>query len=194
MAGTAMLMFITGGVRSGKSSYAEKRAVEQFHNEKGSLYYLATGLAEDNEMKERVKKHQRQRSRISSHWNVIEQSIDVEEHLPSFNQRDVVLIDCLTTLLTNELFKDWRDVPDKWKDPAYVMEIETKLISFINELARGEFTAILVSNEVSHEPISDELTLAYAKLLGTLHQHAVKESVEAIKVEAGIPIVMKGRQ
>ncbi|OLS36105.1 hypothetical protein BTR22_14075 [Alkalihalophilus pseudofirmus] len=204
MAGSIMLTFITGGVRSGKSSYAERRAVDLFYKElyqvklfnkeKGALYYLATGLAEDDEMKQRVEKHQLQRSKTSPHWRVIEQSTNVAEKLPLFKQTDVILIDCLTTLLTNELFNDWQDEPDKWKDPFYRKKIETKLKSFITHLARGEFTAVLVSNEVSHEHFFDELPLVYAKLLGTLHQHAVFESDEAVLVEAGIPIVKKGRE
>jgi adenosylcobinamide kinase / adenosylcobinamide-phosphate guanylyltransferase len=189
-----MLIFITGGVRSGKSSYAENRAVklhEQLHT---NLYYVATGLAEDIEMKERVKQHQRQRQHSSSHWHVIEKSKDLHELMEQFGPNDVVLIDCLTTLLTNEWFSGWKDDSKRWSDETFQQALLLKLQSLLLELASAEWITILVTNEVSYEANADDLTISYKKFLGFLHQYAVALSTEAILVETGIPITMKGSE
>ena len=98
-----MLIFITGGIKSGKSIFAEKLASEQ----KKDVYYIATAIVTDDEMQERVKKH---RIRRPSTWTTIEESYDfkkLSKLLP--DEPTVVLIDCLTTFLTNRL---WRDNPE----------------------------------------------------------------------------------
>jgi adenosylcobinamide kinase / adenosylcobinamide-phosphate guanylyltransferase len=190
----AMLIFITGGVRSGKSSYAENRAVkvhEQLHT---NLYYVATGLAEDVEMKERIKHHQHQRHYSSSHWQVIEKDKNLHELIHQFGPSDVVLIDCLTTLLTNEWFSGWKDDSKRWSDETFQQALLLKLQSLLLELASAEWITILVTNEVSYEANADDLTISYKKFLGFLHQYAVALSTEAILVETGIPITMKGSE
>ncbi|MDV2683402.1 bifunctional adenosylcobinamide kinase/adenosylcobinamide-phosphate guanylyltransferase [Alkalihalophilus lindianensis] len=189
-----MLIFITGGVRSGKSTYAEKRAVKLHDQLHTNLYYVATGKVEDDEMKGRVKQHQRQRQQSSNHWHVIEKNKDLHELVDEFGPNEVVLIDCLTTLLTNEWFSGWKDDPKRWSDETFQQALLLKLQSLLLQLASAQWITILVTNEVSYESHVDELTISYKKMLGFLHQYAVALSTEAILVESGIPITMKGSE
>ena len=104
------LIFITGGVRSGKSSFAEKLAVKiAYRRTGGGLNYIATGVPFDTEMKERIKQHQQDRKTAKYQWKTVEQSINIGAIADRFNNRDILLLDCVTTLLNNELFSSSKD-------------------------------------------------------------------------------------
>src|SRR4051812_43140725 len=96
------LTFISGGVRSGKSSYAERLLVVGAAAAKGRLVYIASGRAVDEEMKWRIDRHKLDRAEEA--WLTIEQPVDLEKVLPFIQQNDFVLWDCLTTWLANELY------------------------------------------------------------------------------------------
>lgn len=95
-----MLIFISGGVRSGKSTFAEKLAIDLSINRK---VYLATAMVYDNEMRKRVDKHQVDRK--NDNWVTYEKYIDIGD-IKDLNKDDVLLIDCLTNLTANELFEN----------------------------------------------------------------------------------------
>lgn len=184
----ASLIFITGGVRSGKSSFAEKIALELSKENGGQLNYFATGVASDSEMRERIAKHQSDRKSGKYRWRTIEQSQNIGESADYFNKEDIIIIDCVTTLLNNELFTSNQN----WDEPflAHVMKVNMTGINTIRDRAK---VLIVVSNEVFHESIADnELVFSYARILGKIHQQLVKEADQAFLVEAGIPINMKG--
>ncbi|PFA62115.1 cobinamide kinase [Bacillus sp. AFS015802] len=97
------LVFITGGVRSGKSSYAERLAADlKTTNE--PLIYLACGVDTDHEMEERITKHRLDRQASSLDWVTIERPGAIKGIIDSISSNSIVLLDCLTTLLTNEMF------------------------------------------------------------------------------------------
>lgn len=184
----ASLIFITGGVRSGKSSFAEKMAVELAKENGGQLNYLATGVASDPEMRERIAKHQRDREAGKFGWRTIEQSLNIGEIADLFNHEDIILIDCVTTLLNNELFSS----NHKWDESLLVRVMETILIG-LNEIRKRARVLIVVSNEVFYESMADnDLVFSYGRILGKIHQQLVNKADHAFLVEAGIPINMKG--
>lgn len=188
MADHAALIFITGGVRSGKSSFAEKLAVEMASKKKGRLYYLATGVASDNEMKERIKKHRRDRSESGTDWKTIEQSVCIGTISDPFTDRDIIVLDCLTTLLNNELFSLDRE----W-DEAFLHNVRKTILSGIKRIKNRAGTLIVVSNEVLFDFVpGNQLVFSYGRLLAQIHQQIVQEADTAILVEAGIPRIMKG--
>ncbi len=190
MAAKSSLVFITGGVRSGKSSFAERMAEEIAVKTRGQLYYLATGVPFDSEMKERIQKHKEDRAKGKYGWKTLEQSENISELACSFQGHEVVLLDCLTTLLNNELYS----AEQNWNDD-YIGKVMEKAITGILQIKTQIRTLIIVSNEVLHEPIQEnELILTYKKLLGKIHQKIVKEADKAYLVEAGVPILMKGVQ
>ncbi|HLR52564.1 MAG TPA: bifunctional adenosylcobinamide kinase/adenosylcobinamide-phosphate guanylyltransferase [Candidatus Avamphibacillus sp.] len=185
---TGELIFITGGVRSGKSSFAETLAISRVQNMKRSLHYIATSKQSDKEMIDRIKRHQEQRNSSDVSWKTREQTVDM--HMLEFTHSDIVLLDCLTVLLSNELFRDEYNSSDE----QYQEETYHRILKGIDAILRQTQTLIIVSNEVLNEPLSSELlTKSYASLLGKLHQAIVKQATKAYLVEAGIPVLMKER-
>ena len=90
-------VFILGGARSGKSSYAVERAKKL----KKKVVFIATATSPDREMKEKIKLHKAARPR---QWKLIEEGKDVSSILSKLNGRyEVVLIDCLGLLISNLL-------------------------------------------------------------------------------------------
>src|SRR5699024_5330409 len=98
------LVFITGGARRGKSSFAEKYAMTLVKKEQEQLYYLATSKKSDDEMVDRIKRHQEDREQSEMHWETVEVPLQIGKNVASFSPSSVVLLDCLTILLSNELF------------------------------------------------------------------------------------------
>ncbi|WHY02969.1 bifunctional adenosylcobinamide kinase/adenosylcobinamide-phosphate guanylyltransferase [Neobacillus sp. DY30] len=184
----ASLIFITGGVRSGKSSFAEKVALELSLKNGSRLNYLATGVASDPEMRERIAKHQSDREAGKFHWRTVEQSQSIGQIADIFYKEDIILLDCVTTLLNNELFSS----NQKW-DQLFLAHVMKTIITGINSIRERAKVLIVVSNEVFFESIAEnELVFSYAQILGKIHQQLVKNADQAFLVEAGIPINMKG--
>lgn len=186
------LVFITGGARSGKSSFAEKYAEKCAAQHSSHLYYLATSKREDEEMDDRVRRHQEDRKKSGVTWKTIEQSVDIERTLPYMPENTVVLLDCLTLLLTNELFKGNFE-EQLFKDINYQHNVKKKIIKGISQLSQNLTTLVVVSNEVLYDPLDpkNDVVFIYQKLLGELHQEIVAFADEAYTIEAGIPIRKK---
>lgn len=183
-----LLIFITGGVRSGKSSFAEKMAFNLAMNKGGQLNYLATGVASDQEMRERIAKHQQDRVAGESSWRTIEQSLHIGEIANMFGSQDIILLDCVTTLLNNELFS----INQNW-DESFLSTVKEKIVTGIKQIRNRGKVLIVVSNEVFHESFAEnELVFTYGKLLGQIHQQLVMAADQAYLVEMGVPILMKG--
>ncbi|WP_462409701.1 bifunctional adenosylcobinamide kinase/adenosylcobinamide-phosphate guanylyltransferase [Neobacillus sp. Marseille-QA0830] len=182
------LFFVTGGVRSGKSSFAEKLAGDLVQKIGGQLTYFATGVPSDEEMIERIRKHKLDRNIGIQPWKIIEKPNMIEEAAHLILPQDIVLLDCITTLLNNELFSNG----ETW-DSFLLKEVQERIITGVRAIKHHAKALILVSNEVLHEPFSgNELVHEYGRLLGHLHQHFVQEADCAYLIEAGIPILMKG--
>ncbi|MBV7504655.1 bifunctional adenosylcobinamide kinase/adenosylcobinamide-phosphate guanylyltransferase [Bacillus sp. sid0103] len=181
-------IFVTGGVRSGKSRFAEEKAVEVARKTNSRLNYLATGVPSDSEMEERIKKHQHDRFAGTCQWKTYEQSHQIGKIAGEFHVKDVVLVDCVTTLLNNELFT----AKQIW-DERFLFTVTDHILSGITSIKKRAGTMIVVSNEVLNEPFLDnEMVITYGRLLGQIHQYLVNEADQVFLVEAGIPIVMKG--
>lgn len=182
---TANLIFITGGVRSGKSAFAEQLAIKHAQKTANNLHYIACGIPSDMEMQERIKRHQRDREQSGYAWRTWEQPVQLSCIANQFTGQDVILLDCMTTLLNNYLFQ-------KKKNDAHT--ILKLLREDITELCSRAGEVIIVSNEVLQDiPYEDELTLNYEKILGNVHQQIVEKANLAILVESGIALVKKGR-
>lgn len=183
----ASLVFISGGVRSGKSTFAEQLANTHAKRRHGKLHYIACGQHTDGEMSARIKRHQETREANSIPWRTWEQPVNLLGIADQFTKQDIVLIDCITTLLSNELFAD-----DDYK-MSYPKDRQQAILQGVKRIQKNSFLTIVVSNEVFHEPVGTEpLTIIYTKMLGQLHQKLVATATHAFVVEAGIPIVMKG--
>lgn len=174
-----MIMFLSGGVRSGKSSTAEKWAV-QSRKQGGRLLYVACGQRTDEEMDERIWHHQKRRTTSGHRWVTVEKPLDIGEI--KAEKADTLLIDCVTTLLAGEYFRE-----DMRADHA-----GERIVQDILTLAEKAHSVVIVSNELSFEAPASELTAHYMKILGDIHQQLVQASDRAVLVEHGIPVVKKG--
>jgi adenosylcobinamide kinase/adenosylcobinamide-phosphate guanylyltransferase len=168
------IIFITGGVRSGKSSFALKEA-EKF---KGKKAYIATAQALDEEMEQRIEKHKLSRGR---EWTTFEEPIKIAELIKKIDgEYDIILLDCLTLWLSNAIHKD--------------LELESevkKIIDALNELKHS--TIYIVSNEVGMGIVPEnKLARKFRDMAGILNQKIAEISDEVYVLVAGIPLQIKG--
>ncbi|PLS15014.1 cobinamide kinase [Bacillus sp. M6-12] len=183
------MIFISGGVRSGKSTYAEKIAVKLANQTEGSLHYIACGRASDEEMALRISHHRAGRENSIPAWTTWEQSTSIHHLASRFDQQSFVLLDCLTTLLNNELFSSKEE---KWNEKSFQDEVVKTITIGLEEIAAHCNCLLIVSNEVLNAPLLDGVSFVYGRILGKLHQWAVDKSDFAILVETGQAIIKKG--
>ncbi len=167
-----MIYYVTGGERSGKSSFAEKFAKEITEKP----YYLATSRIWDADFQNRVDRHISDRD---ENWTTIEKEVHLSEAIP---ENSVVVIDCVTLWLTN-LITDFEN------------DFEKSLIFAkreLYELNKKNAKIIIISNEIGmgmHAPT--HLGRKFTELQGWINQEIGKISEEAYFIVSGIPIKMK---
>ncbi len=178
------LILILGGARSGKSTFAEQLAQELGGEQ---VLYVATAEAGDEEMRQRIEKHRRERPAA---WRTLEVQHGVGRAiLRHAGEADVVLLDCLTLLISNLLVGVDDSVAPQAEDKI-AAEVED-LIACARQLP-GHF--IIVSNEVGMGLVpAYPLGRAYRDLLGRANQTLVQKADEAYLLVAGIPQKLKGK-
>lgn len=168
-------ILVLGGARAGKTSFAEKLALQYGSNPA----YLATAEALDEEMEARVSAHQRQRSK---HFTTIEEPLELTEAILTARQtHDVILIDCLTLWISNLL-------GEKLDVIAAIDELVEVL-----QVVRSE-QIIMVSNEVGLGIVPENpLARSFRDLCGIGHQRIARQCESVYFVAAGLPLAMKGQ-
>ncbi len=177
-----MITFISGGVRSGKSSLAEEIAVRQYQqNHPSGLFYVATARpAIDEEMQKRIMLHQHSRGQI---WTTIEESYAIDRAIHDVPKRSVVLVDCLTVWSSNVLFSERKNEQD-------MLAIMLRLFTLAKE---KQLSLIFVSNDLNEAlPVKDDWVQIYMRSLEAVHQFVVEHCDVAIQVIAGCPVYWKG--
>ena len=113
------LILITGGARAGKSTFAERLASELAGDD---VCYVATAEALDDDMADRIAAH---RANRPGGWLTVEAPSRVADALAGQEARKVMLIDCLTMLVSNLLLAigDETGVDSAW--PAVSDEVDT---------------------------------------------------------------------
>lgn len=180
-----MLVFVTGGVRSGKSAAAESFVEKLMVNR---AIYLATSRVTDHEMQERIELHQQQRSNSELSWLTIEVPNNISSIYSLIQETDLILLDCATNWLANELFTK----EEKWQSALKANELVNEMIEVIHQLNKRCQHLVIVSNELFESGVLKGPTFIYMKLLGRIHQEIVDQADVAISVEAGIPYYYKG--
>ncbi|RKL66199.1 adenosylcobinamide kinase [Salipaludibacillus neizhouensis] len=180
-----MIVFISGGARSGKSGLAEKLALSSCENEKGNstmskLVYLATSKRSDKEMEDRITRHQKERSAT---WETLEEPVDIVSVLKQAETDSVILLDCLTIWLSNVMFYE-----------NYHEEVIKTIISdVIKQVKLKNIRLLIVSNDVNEEiPHESDVVNRYIYTLEKIHHQLTAEAREVIQVIAGIPVYWKG--
>jgi adenosylcobinamide kinase/adenosylcobinamide-phosphate guanylyltransferase len=171
-----MVTVITGGIKSGKSSWAQERA----ETVSGKRAFIATALALDEEMRERIKKHQCDRA---DKWITYEEPFDIVPLLKSVAKKyDVVLLDCLTMWISN-LLTVYNCSPEL---------VAQKSSDLTAALADNSCQIILVTNEVGMGIIPpDKLSRAFQGYLGRLNREVASIANELYMMVSGVPIKLK---
>lgn len=184
----AKLILITGGVRSGKSTYAETIA-----SKAGSdILYIATALPFDSEMKERIAKHREHRP---AHWQTIEAYRDLDTLiLKNISGKAAILLDCVTVMLNNLLFEAGMD----WETANH------QLIADIEKQSRKEFQKLILCAEKLEIPfilVTNELGLGvmpenrlsriFLDIHGRVNQLLASAAQEVFLCVSGIPLQIK---
>lgn len=162
------IILITGGQRSGKSTYAEKLALSLSPRP----VYLATAHIWDEEFRERVRIHQLRRG---PEWTNIEEEKYFSRHDVTGR---VVLIDCCTLWLTNFLTEEMKDIE----------EVKREFDRFTSQDA----TFIFVTNEIGMGGTSaNALQRKFTDYLGWLNQYIASKADEVILMVSGINVKIK---
>lgn len=174
-----MKRLILGGVKSGKSRYAEQQAeLVMANNSASSICLLATAQALDEEMAARIERHKADRP---DHWCVIEEPLELAKVLEERAGEDIVLVvDCLTLWVTNLLMLE-----DKTR-------VQLELDRFVEAVSLTNVELILVSNETNMGimPLGD-LSRKYCDVAGLLHQSLASLCDQVDLVVAGLPLSLK---
>ncbi len=167
-----MIIFITGGARSGKSKYAQKQALALSL----SPVYIATAKVWDDEFKERVSRHQSERG---PEWT----SIETYKNLADLSiENKIVVIDCVTLWLTN-LFVDHKNNID-----ACLNELRYE----IEQLAKLDATIFIISNEIGMGVHAETAVgRKFTDMQGWANQCIASIANKVVLMISGIPMIIK---
>jgi len=172
------IIFITGGARSGKSSFALSLSPVAYSLSKA---YIATAQALDEEMKERIERHKRERG---NDWYAVEEPIDIVRALDELREYPVILIDCLTLWISNLILNN--------------LDLEKEIKRFLDAIKSSAFSPgpsalLIVSNEVGMGIVPEnELARRFRDLAGMLNQKVAEIADEVYLMVSGIPLKIKG--
>ena len=178
------IIFIIGGARSGKSSFALKEA----STIPGKKAYIATAEALDSEMKVRIERHKKDRG---NNWDTYEEPLKIIDILSDIKTKyDVVVIDCLTLWLSNLVSRN--------SDIIYEIEKFINALRITPAYRTGRHYALriyIVSNEVGMGIVPDnEMAREFRDMTGVLNQKIAETADEVYLVTAGIPIKIKNKK
>ncbi len=175
-----------GGIRSGKSAYAERIVAERAAGR--PVIYVATGEVTDAEMAERVRRH---RARRPSNWQTVEAPLNPVGALRGLGlepeDRPLLLLDSLDGWVSN-LLLEHEGLP--------TVELEARTVGAARRFAScvGELggDAVVVSSEVGHSLVAkSSLGRRFQDLLGSVNQEMAAAADEVTLVVAGIPTRIK---
>jgi adenosylcobinamide kinase/adenosylcobinamide-phosphate guanylyltransferase len=175
------IVLITGGARSGKSTFAEKYSREKNIGVIKQIAYIATSEIMDNEFEKRIKIH---RERRGSEFETYEESLEFMKTIhDNFEKHDVFIIECLTTWLGNIFYKQFNDRE----------KIVENMIDMLSSLPDdGEKKIIFVSNEVGLGIVPDNLMARdFRDMQGRLNSRIASMASEVYFAVSGIPMKIK---
>ena len=177
------LILILGGARSGKSSHAQQMALDLGGPD---VLFVATAEAFDDEMRARIAAHRAERP---AGWRTVETPTRVAAQVADATAGAlVVLLDCLTLLVSNVLLSAGEDASPQQVEAAVMAEVGGLLAA----CRSGEATWIMVSNEVGLGLVPPyPLGRLFRDVLGRANQHVAAAADQVWFMVAGLPMRVK---
>lgn len=183
------IILCSGGARSGKSEFAEQLALSL----KGRKAYVATGQAFDDEMKDRIKKHQLRRGK---EWITFEIPLYLHKNWEQIkNVSDVILIDCLTMFTSNHLFAhgDINTQEDFNRIESIILEELRLLLQEINN--SNDKTVIFVTNEIGLGIVPENKLARYFRdITGRVNREVASAANKMYLTISGVTIELKSQE
>ncbi len=166
------ITLVLGGTRSGKSSFAQHLAEESNRQ----LIYIATAEAFDDEMTDRISRHQQDRG---AEWQTVEETLDLAAAITAHSSpKTTILVDCLTIWLSNVMLAN--------------QDIATALDALAQALANAPGLVILVSNEVGSGIVPESaLGRQFRDEAGWMNQRVAAAADNVALITAGLPLWLK---
>ncbi len=186
---TSQIILVTGGARSGKSSFAE-----QITGEIGKkIAYIATSIPLDEGMKHRIKKHRESRPK---EWTTYEVYNEIYKQIEIIaKEHDTIILDCITVMITNIMFDgpeiNWDEIP---RDEIDTLEfnISNQIDMLIKKVRENNMNCILVTNEIGMGIVPESrLARIFRDIAGRINQGVAKKADSVYLVVSGIPVKIK---
>lgn len=176
---------VTGGARSGKSSFAQSLLKDE-----EDVLYIATAIAFDDEMKDRVKKHRESRPKA---WETLECYSDVAAHIREKGRKHIFL-DCMTIMVTNLMFHyetGWDNIGQERIDEIE-KNIGSQVEAIISCVRDMDVNITIVTNEIGMGIVPEgRLSRIFRDIAGRINQMIAREADEVYMVVSGIPVKIK---
>lgn len=183
------IILCSGGARSGKSEFAEQLALSL----KGRKAYVATGQAFDDEMKDRIKKHQLRRGK---EWITFEIPLYLHKNWEQIkNVSDVILIDCLTMFTSNHVFAhgDINTQEDSNRIESIILEELRLLLQEINN--SNDKTVIFVTNEIGLGIVPENKLARYFRdITGRVNREVASAANKMYLTISGVTLELKSQE
>lgn len=178
-----MICLITGGARSGKSSFAESLYIDDL-----DVVYIATSKVTDGEMEDRIKLHRESRPK---EWRTYESNYEI---INAVGEEKNYLLDCITVLTSNIMFDISKDI--NYLDYEIQSKIEDKVIleleNLITKIKDKGYNLILVTNEVGDSIVPEHhISRVFRDIQGRVNQKIASISDNVYLVCCGIPVKIK---
>jgi len=203
------LILVTGGARSGKSTYAERLAAQLAEPHGGRVTYIATSQAYDEEMEQRVRAHQSSRPAT---WTTVECPVEVPAAVRAAAAgcagggaaAGVVLLDCVTLWVTNLLFQGGafggseppedgynydKDLLPPAEERAAAARVTAAVDGLVQAVAETGVTLVAVTNEVGLGVVPEyPLARLYRDQLGWANQRLARDADGLYLLVSGYPL------
>ncbi len=185
----SQIIFVTGGARSGKSTFAEQ-TVKAFGEK---IIYVATAIPFDDGMKDRIRKHKESRP---DNWTTIEAFKDFDQHFSTniVKASDGIIFDCITVMVTNLMMEPKVDF--EMVDMTFVNDLEQKIQDEVDRLIavvrKLDLNIVIVSNEVGLGLVPFyKMGNFFRDIAGRINQKIASEADAVYFTVSGIPMKIK---
>lgn len=177
------VILVTGGARSGKSSYAES-----IYNGLHDVTYIATSRVYDDEMKDRVMMHRASRP---AEWRTFEENYDLYKAVDNTKN---YLLDCLTILTSNIMFDITGETEKITLELQKQVEdtVLTEIKKLIDKVKETNASLVMVTNEIGSSIVPEHhVSRVYRDIIGRINQKVAAMCDEVYFVTCGLPLRLK---